>query len=76
MKMRGSYVTYSLGSAIAWAIVLGICAATVSSHDMGYILCMFYGWFICWISGTLARYVYRPPSKWMPRDTGVESASK
>lgn len=28
------------------------------------ILLIFAGWVICWISATIARCVYPPPSKW------------
>ena len=61
---RRSYVIYSIGCAISWAIVLGAFAATTSSHYLGYVLCTFWGWVLCWISATIARYVYTPPAKW------------
>jgi hypothetical protein len=27
-------------------------------------LLVFGGWWICWVSATIARYVYPPPKRW------------
>jgi hypothetical protein len=68
VKRFRTYTAYSIGCAIAWAIILSICAAKESSHHMEYILCVFYGWTVCWISGTIARFTYPPPAKWLHHD--------
>jgi hypothetical protein len=63
LRARRSYTTYSIGCVVAWAIVLGIVSATGSSaksHDV-QILCA--GWWIGWLSATIARVVYPPPRR-------------
>jgi hypothetical protein len=58
-----TYTAYAIGFFAAWAVVLAICAATVSSKAMGYILAISLGSVIGWTSATLARVVYPPPKK-------------
>jgi flagellar biosynthesis protein FliR len=67
---RRSYVTYAVGCAIAWAVVLTILASTTSGHRMTLIWCIFFGWIIGWISATIARFVYPPPAKWLRDSNG------
>jgi hypothetical protein len=55
-----SYTMYSVGCAIAWAIVLAVVAAT-RSEKLPAILLVFYGFVIGWLSATIARAVYPPP---------------
>ena len=61
---RRSYATYSVGLAIAWAIVFALVAAIDPPHDLHTILLVFGGFAIAWVSGTIARYVYPPPARW------------
>jgi hypothetical protein len=62
MKQRfRTYTAYSIGCAIAWAIILLIVDATHGKHDMRTILWVFAGWAIGWTSATIARFVYPPP---------------
>ena len=58
-----TYTAYSIGSFIAWAVVLAILAATVKKGTMGYIFAIFAGWCIGWFSATIARALYPPPKK-------------
>ncbi len=59
---------YAVGCAIAWAILLTILATTESSQRMTYVWCIFFGWIIGWVSATIARFVYAPPTKWLRND--------
>ena len=68
MKLRPrSYTTYSLGCAVAWAVLLAVVAAGKGRHDMRNVLLVFYGWVIAWVSNTIARAVYPPPRPRRPR---------
>lgn len=58
-----TYTAYSIGFFATWAVLLAICAATVPSKTMGYILAIFGGVVIGWTSATLARVAYPPPKK-------------
>ena len=68
IKCRRSYIVYAAGCAVAWAIVLGILDATETSHRMGFVWCVFGGWIIGWVSATIARFVYPPPARWLPKE--------
>lgn len=62
MKLRPStYTAYSIGCAVAWAVLLAVVAAGKGKHDMRKVLLVFYGWVIAWVSNTIARAVYPPP---------------
>jgi hypothetical protein len=63
MSRFRNYWIYSLGLAIAWAIVLTIVYATKPEIAPNLLL-VFLGFFICWISTTIARYVYPPAKRW------------
>jgi hypothetical protein len=58
-----TYTAYGVGFFAAWAVLLAICAATVSNKTLGYILAIFFGSVIGWTSATIARVVYPPPKK-------------
>jgi membrane-associated phospholipid phosphatase len=59
-----NYWVYSIGVGVVLAIVLAIIAAT-KPDSLHTFLLVFAGWAIGWISGTIARYVYPPPRKWV-----------
>lgn len=61
--MRRNYWVYSLGTAVVWAVILGIVAGRDRSK-LDTFLSVFGGFAIAWVSGTIARYVYPPPKKW------------
>jgi hypothetical protein len=56
------YAAYSIGCAVAWAIVLALLAAAGKKEKLRRILPVFGGWWIGWTSATIARYVYPPPN--------------
>ncbi|HWE89295.1 MAG TPA: hypothetical protein VG317_07505 [Pseudonocardiaceae bacterium] len=59
-----NYWIYSLGLAVAWAIVLTL-TYTIRGKDAAQpILYVFAGFGIGWVSTTIARYVYPPPRRW------------
>jgi hypothetical protein len=65
MKLiQKNYVGYSIACAVVWAIVLGVIAGSASKASTHALLLVALGWWICWISATLARLVYPPPKKW------------
>lgn len=59
-----NYWTYSIGLAIAWAVVLLLTRAIRGSEGAQTTLLVFFGFCIGWVSTTIARYVYPPPRRW------------
>ena len=71
LKKRGpkmpwyrNYWIYSIGLAIAWAIVLLLVQTVGSTEKVQTTLLVFFGFCIGWVSTTIARYVYPPPKRW------------
>lgn len=62
--MKRSYWTYSAGLLVAWIIELVLSAAIGGRKRLDKVLLVFAGFGICWVSETIARYVYPPPPKW------------
>ena len=61
MNIRpGSYMGYSVGCAVAWAVILGVVGAR-DKEKFRTILPVFGGWWMGWTSATIARYGYPPP---------------
>jgi hypothetical protein len=58
-----NYWAYSIGCGIAWAVLLAL-GLTIWRSRGPFILLVFVGYFICWVSGTIARYTYPPPKVW------------
>jgi hypothetical protein len=58
--MRKSYTTYSIACFLVWAVIL-IVASVKNGSDKYFFV--FGGWVIGWLSATIARSVYPPPSK-------------
>lgn len=52
---------------VAWAVALVVNAAIGGRRRLDKALMVFAGFGICWVSETIARYVYPPPSKWSVR---------
>ncbi|MGZ3630587.1 MAG: hypothetical protein ACXVDN_23385 [Ktedonobacteraceae bacterium] len=65
MNRYRNYWIYSIGLAIAWAVVFILVLTIGSSERAQTTLLVFLGFCICWVSGTIARYVYPPPKRWM-----------
>jgi hypothetical protein len=58
---RPDYRGFSIGCAVAWAVVwilLGTLASTKTVHTVAYV---FLGWVIGWTTATIARVVYPAP---------------
>jgi hypothetical protein len=64
--LRGrNYWRYSIGSFIAWAIALLLVRVLRGRKNAQNTLLVFSGWCICWVSETIARYIYPPPKRWL-----------
>jgi uncharacterized membrane protein YedE/YeeE len=59
-----NYWIYSIGLAIAWAVVLILALTIRGSEGAQPFLLVFLGFCIGWVSTTIARYVYPPPKRW------------
>lgn len=58
---RGTYLRYTIGCAVAWA-VLWLLVGTLDSARIKHIVAyMFFGWVIGWVSASIARLVYPAP---------------
>ena len=64
MPWYRNYWVYSIGLAIAWAIVLLLVQSIGSTEKAQTTLVLFLGFCIGWVSTTIARYVYPPPKRW------------
>ncbi len=56
---------YSIGCFLVWGIRLAVVAAQGKRDRTHSNLLVFGGWVIAWVSGTIARFVYPPPSRWL-----------
>jgi hypothetical protein len=63
-----TYTAYSIGCAIAWAVLWLILALTAKKDILDGVLLVFIGWVIGWISATLARSLYPPPKRMLLAD--------
>jgi hypothetical protein len=61
-KRSGSYTTYSIGCALAWLLALTIARARVAEAQRRGVWLTCAGWWLGWLSATIARRVYPPPS--------------
>lgn len=66
--MRRNYWVYSIGLAVVWALILLLVGLVFPARLPAFAF-VFGGFAICWISATIARYVYPPPSKWKTDET-------
>ncbi len=71
MTKYRNYWIYSIGCFVVWAIILAVVAAQGKSDKTHTVLLVFAGWVIAWVSGTIARFVYPPPSRWLPSGTSA-----
>lgn len=65
--MRGrskTYAGYSVASAVAWLVVLAAAAGVADDSKQRSIRVTCAGWWIGWLSATIARWVYPPPRRW------------
>jgi hypothetical protein len=63
MKKLNSYKAYTVGCAIAWAILWIVVATQSSEATREHVLFVFLGWLLGWTSATIARSVYPPPRR-------------
>ena len=59
-----NYWIYSIGLAVAWAVVLTLTLMIRGTEGAQRTLLVFFGYCIGWVSTTIARYVYPPPKRW------------
>ena len=67
-----TYIAYSIGCAVVWAVLLTAVAAGATTATLHVILLVFAGWVIGWISATIARFVYPPPRSRRPASRKLE----
>jgi len=63
MSWRNTYTGYSIGCAIVWTILLAAVSAAADSATRHTFLLVFGGWWIGWLSATIARAIYPPPKR-------------
>ncbi len=64
---RRTYAAYSIASAVVWLIILGISARIADENKRRTIRLTCAGWWLGWLSATIARHVYPPPPRWRAR---------
>lgn len=69
MHRYRSYWVYSVGLLLAWAVVLLLTSRLRGGSVTHRVLPVFGGFCIGWVSTTIARYVYPPPSRWTSHQT-------
>ncbi|HUC36927.1 MAG TPA: hypothetical protein VMR97_07375 [Acidimicrobiales bacterium] len=67
MLKRRNYWVYSIGCFLVWSILLALAAAKAKNGTFHNVLLVFAGWILCWVSATIARFVYPPPKRWLQR---------
>jgi hypothetical protein len=58
-----TYTAYSVACFIVWTVVLAGVSAAGSDRKMHTFLLSFAGWALGWLSATIARGVYPPPTR-------------
>lgn len=61
-----TYTAYSVGCGVVWAVILAVVSAEASKDTMHTFTVVFFGWVIGWLSATIARAVYPPPTARQP----------
>ena len=61
MSRRKTYMGYSTGCAVVWAVILSVVAVAYPNRLHTFLL-IGAGWWIGWTSATIARSVYPPPN--------------
>jgi len=68
MTKYRNYWIFSIACFLVWGVLFAVVGAQGMSDKTHTILLVFGGWVIAWVSGTIARFVYPPPSRWLPSD--------
>jgi hypothetical protein len=61
LKKRGTYTAYSISCALVWAVILAVVWTHAGAATRHTFALVFGGWWIGWLSATIARVVYPPP---------------
>ena len=65
-----TYTAYSIGCVITRALIWAILALTATNETRSRVFLIFAGWWVGWLSATIARAGYPPPKKRLfKRDT-------
>lgn len=62
-----TYTAYSIGTTIVWGLVLLVARLIDPSKTLDTFWLVSLGFFLGWLSATIARVVYPPPKKYWPR---------
>ncbi|ORW52021.1 hypothetical protein AWB90_03510 [Mycobacterium paraense] len=62
-RFRKTYTGYSVACAVVWAVSLAAASSTAGSATRHTLMLVFGGWWIGWLSATIARAVYPPPKR-------------
>jgi hypothetical protein len=62
-RFRNSYTGYSIGCATVWAVILAGVSSAADTATRNKFVLVFWGWWIGWLSATIARAVYPPPKR-------------
>jgi hypothetical protein len=57
-----TYTAYSIGCAVVWAVILAVVASEAQKDTAHTFFLVFFGWGIGWLSATIARVIYPPPT--------------
>jgi hypothetical protein len=63
---RNTYTAYGIGCAAVWAVILIVTQRRTDSQTRKTIRLMSAGWWLGWMSASIARVVYPPPKKLKP----------
>ncbi len=67
MLKQRNYWVYSIACFLVWGILLAVAAAKAKNGTFHNVLLVFAGRTLCWVSTTIARFVYPPPKRWLQR---------
>jgi hypothetical protein len=59
-----SYTAYSIGCVIVWSLILAITRLLADDKRREHIQIVCAGWWLGWLSATIARYGYPPPKRY------------
>jgi hypothetical protein len=62
-RFRNSYTGYSIGCAIVWSVILAWVSAAADPGTRQKLVIVSGGWWIGWLSATIARALYPPPKR-------------
>jgi len=69
MSKSRNYWVYSVACFAVWGVLLAVLASQGNSGKTHTALLVFGGWVIAWVSGSIARFVYPPPDRWLNPET-------